>query len=356
MVGLATVETAVLAVPAAGIGLALAAGGLGWSTGDSASAVGALAAGWPAATIVALLAIAAAAGWATSQVRRSPEEETARDSGRLPAIAGYGGLVVLIAAAAVCMWRFRSLGSAVVTDTADGSTHLDPIALLAPALGLVAFAALAVLAWSIAASGAARLAARRSGVGVVLPARQVARRGIVFGAALLVTSMAVGVTTLAAGYAQTWTDYWTATDRLQRGADIRIELARPGDVTASTGPAKELTTGLDDTRAAAVLVAPARAADTDLVLTALDVNAMTGVLLAVPPAFEPGAVAAALRPTGSEPVLPTGGNELTVDVTAGAVAGLPGTVRPRPPTRSPSWPPTCGWPARTEPSANLPWG
>jgi hypothetical protein len=150
----------------------------------------------------------------------------------------------------------------------------------------------------------------------------VARRGIVFGAALLVTSMAVGVTTLAAGYAQTWTDYWTATDRLQRGADIRIELARPGAVTASTGPAKELTTGLDDTRAAAVLVAPARAADTDLVLTALDVNAMTGVLLAVPPAFDPGAVAAALRPTGSEPVLPTGGNELTVDVTAGAVAGL----------------------------------
>ena len=329
VVGLATVEAVGLAVPAAGIGLVLAAGGLAWSTGDPASAVGALAAGWPAATLVALIASAAAAGWATSQARRKPDEMTAGESGRVPAIAGYGGLVVLIAAAVVGIWRFRSLGSAVVTDNADASTHLDPIALLAPAIALVAFAVLGVLAWSIAAGGVARLAARRPGIGVVLPARQVARRGTVFGAALLVTSLALGVTTLAAVYAQTWTDYWTATDRLQRGADVRIELARPDDVTLSTNAADPPTEPAG-TRATAVLVTPARAADTDLVLTALDADAMTAVLLAVPPAFDPGAVSEALRPSGSPPGIPAGSTELTVDVKASAIAGAARDGSPAP--------------------------
>ena len=69
---------------------------------------------------------------------------------------------------------------------------------------------------------------------MVLPARQLSRRGAMFGAALLVTSLALGAATLAAVYGQSWTDYRNATDRLQAGAATRIELAASGDVTVGS--------------------------------------------------------------------------------------------------------------------------
>lgn len=124
------------------------------------------------------------------------------DSGRLRSLAAGGTVALVVAAAAVALWRFRRTGSALVVD-ARGAVHLDPIAVVAPALVLIAAALFAGLMFGIGAAAVERLAARTRGLRLVLASRQVARRGVLYGVVVLLIAIAVGGTTMAATYAPT---------------------------------------------------------------------------------------------------------------------------------------------------------
>ena len=77
-------------------------------------------------------------------------------------------------AAALSVWQLRLYGSPL-TPTADGGTDVDPIAVVAPALSLVAVVLLALLLFPRVAS-LDELATTRAGVARILAARTVARR------------------------------------------------------------------------------------------------------------------------------------------------------------------------------------
>ena len=172
-------EAAVVVVPAAIAGSllgSLAAGAtLGGSSVDASTALVAA-----AVSVVAVLALV------LSSARGSDT-----GSGRGATVVTAGALVLSVAAAAVSIWQLRLYGSPVIA-TADGRQVVDPLASLAPALGLLAvgFAALAMFApLSLLFE---RASSASNGVLRALASRQVARRIATFAVPVLLASLAVG--------------------------------------------------------------------------------------------------------------------------------------------------------------------
>jgi hypothetical protein len=213
----AVAEAALVAVPAAVLGAALAAVGLqlaGASWPD---------AGWwiwfPVAAIGALVIMLPAA----RQARTTANRQSIDDSGRIRALAAGSTVALALIAAAVSLWRFRHLGSAAFVG-ADGATHLDPIAVLAPALVLIAAAVVAGVLFGVLAAVVETVAARLRGIGTVLAARQVARRATVYGIAVLLLAVSAGGIALAASYGPTQLAAQQQTDALRNGAPVLVDL------------------------------------------------------------------------------------------------------------------------------------
>ncbi|WP_243064941.1 FtsX-like permease family protein [Humibacter sp. RRB41] len=175
-----------------------------------------------AAIVVAFSAVAAA--------RTSGEPRQA--SGRARFAVSAGLTFVVIAGAAVTMWRF-------ITDAQVAGGPIDPLAVIAPAAGLCALAVLAVVAFGPASRGVETVTARSTGVGT-LPLRSVSRHAAVFAAPVALLTIAIAVTTFAAGYEGTWSSFLTSSSRIVVGADARLDLDAPQFV-GGVGDAAPLT-------------------------------------------------------------------------------------------------------------------
>lgn len=214
---IATTEAAAVAVPAAVVGAALAAVGL--------HLVGAP---WPPSGWWIWLVVAAAAAVvmvvpAARQAQATANRQNIDDSGRIRALAAGSTVTLAVIAAAISLWRFRHLGAAAFVG-ADGTTHLDPIAVLAPALVLIAAAVVAGVVFGLAAALAEAVAARLRGIGTVLAARQIARRATVYGIAVLLLAISVGGTALAASYQPTQKLAQQQTDALRNGGSVQVQM------------------------------------------------------------------------------------------------------------------------------------
>lgn len=295
---------------------------------------------WPA-TACALVVLVSAVLFGWRDARRAPSLPA-----RAPGLSTFAPAVVVVGAAAVSLWRFLRVGSAVLV-VPDGPTSLDPVALPAPALLLLAFAVGVGLVAVLGAALAARLAARRAGIGLVLSARQVSRRPTAFGGVALLTGLAVAFLTVSAGYGPSRERLADLAAVLTTGGDLRVQLPAGGATTPQERDPAVPFRALGARQATSVLASPVEIGSLEAELTAAPASSLSGLTPAAAEAYDPAAVAAALS-AGRLPGLPlprgTRSIELDLQVTAfTAPAGLAapaGDGGSLPPTPSPAPPPT----------------
>jgi hypothetical protein len=263
------VEILVVAVPAALVGAGLGTAIVLATTGrvpDAASAVTA-----PAAVVV--LAVALATFSAATSAGRTFRRDTANDSGRAQRIAGIGLVAVIVAAAAFAVWQFRLYGSPLIRST-SGSLSIDPVAVLAAPLTLLAVAVIALALFPAIATIGERIAARSTGLRSIMPAWQLSRRVTVFATPVLIVALATGGATVAAAYSASWSTATSSTQAVRTGADVRVVL--PSSETLSP------TDALDLPGVTAVLPALATTVESgedDLDLIATGSSASDGIAL-----------------------------------------------------------------------------
>lgn len=201
----AALETLVVALTGAAVGIAIAALGPGLAVGGLLAAAAAVL----VATVAALVPAHREA--ATPLVR-----DRADDSGRGRVLVAGGAVLLVSGAALFTWWRFRRSPG-----TPTGS--VEPAVLLAPAVILLAGGLVATVLFGMAAALVARLLPGRDrGIGWALPVRQIARRATVYGSIVLLGSLSVGGALLASTYTGTVAELERSADRLQVGPDVRV--------------------------------------------------------------------------------------------------------------------------------------
>jgi hypothetical protein len=262
LVAMATLEAAILAIPAAVVAPFLALGvvallgtvgpaaGLGIASsaaiGVSAFIVAALAG---LACIVAL-ALPTLFVSASPAGARAAEGRQARTT--LPQRLGLD--LALVAVAAVALWQLRLYG-APLTRNARGTLGLDPLLVAAPAIGLVGGAVLALRVVPRIAELGERLLVRGRGLVGSLGGRQLARRPLRYTRAALLLMLAAALGTLAAAHAATWGRSQADQATYQSAADVRVLAADYSKLpTWAAGPLYRSTPGVRE--ASPVVTAP----------------------------------------------------------------------------------------------------
>jgi hypothetical protein len=314
---LAAVEAATITVPAAILGAGSAAVGLQLAGASWPSSGWWI---WPAAALTGALVITLPAA---HQARATANRQNIDDSGRIRALAAGSTVALVLIAAAISLWRFRHLGAAAFVG-ADGATHLDPIAVLAPALVLIAGAVVAGVIFGALAALVEATAARLRGIGTVLAARQVARRATVYGIAVLLLAISVGGTALAASYAPTQLAAQQQTDALRNGGQVLVEMPDVDPQIPSTyQPADQRIAALPQVgHSIGVISAHGSLGAQPVDIAALPAGRL-GQVVGRDSGFDVGAVAAELAtdPVGS--AIPKGATALTIAGTVAVAWGDP---------------------------------
>ncbi|HET9215217.1 MAG TPA: ABC transporter permease [Gaiellaceae bacterium] len=175
--------------------------------------------------VLALVAGAlCAAGLAAPALRSAAVAATVREQGR-PAERGIvrrAGLdLVLVALAALGYWQLRRYQGPVV-ESLRGRLGIDPLLVVAPALGLLAGALLALRVVPALAALAERLAAGARGLVAPLGTRQLARRPGRYARAAVLVTLALAIGLFAAAYGSTWLRSQEDRAAYEAGADARV--------------------------------------------------------------------------------------------------------------------------------------
>lgn len=219
------VEAGLVALVGAALGAAAAAGLLSLTGASVFAATGAALWAIPAGTALVVAGIFALSGLLTA--RRQAKRDTGVRSGRARTIAGAGAAVLVSVAAAVSSWQLLLYGTPL-TPRSGGGTEVDPLAVLAPALVLVAIVLVALVAFPLVAPLVERAASADAGVTRVLTARNVSRRLQFAATPIVLVGLACGQVVLAAGYDSTWSTSYDTTAQLRRGAPVQVQFGRDG--------------------------------------------------------------------------------------------------------------------------------
>jgi hypothetical protein len=233
----------------------------------------------------------------------SRQSRTRRRAAR---VATGAGVVLLLAAAALCVWQ---LGLA----RAGG---FDPIVAVAPTVLLGAAAVLALALFGLLARLAAAPSSGRRSFGTPFASRQLARRLPLSAVAVLLVALTVAQAILAASFAATWTRATTSSAALRTGADLRVDLdpqdASPADVsdaaaipgaTAAAGAVTEVLefggdeaslVALPAAEAGSILTTAGGAVDPGALVAALTGEATEGIVAAEPLPLRDGATSLSL--------------------------------------------------------------
>jgi FtsX-like permease family protein len=284
--GLALMEGALLAVPAALAAPWLAALGL-----RALNHVGPLAqidlrldphvsaGSYALAVLAAALCVAALAlpalrsGAVTSTVaaRGRPRPQSFLQTARVD--------LALAVLALLAYWQLRRYRGPVV-ESVQGRLGIDPLLIAAPALGLLAGAVLALRVVPAVARLVERLAASARGMVAALGTRELARRPHRYARSALLLTLALAIGLFASAYSRTWLASQRDQADYQAAADVRVEPSkRSGSI-----PAMRLAgayAGLDGVRGAL----PVYRAPLDLSRSSGTTN-----LLALDAARSPGSV------------------------------------------------------------------
>lgn len=178
------------------------------------------------AYVLAVLASAlslVALTWPALRAARSfPEGGSKRDRQRTRSATQRLGVdLALVALAVIAFWQLQELGSQIGARV-RGRFGVDPLLVLAPALGLLAGAVLALRIVPLLARIAERLAAAGRWAVSALASWQVARRPVRYARSSLLLMMAISIGFFAASYSTTWISSQRDQAAHVTGADIRV--------------------------------------------------------------------------------------------------------------------------------------
>ncbi|UFU07794.1 FtsX-like permease family protein [Ruania halotolerans] len=239
------------------------------------------------------VAVAETAVLTSVQLRAIPSATTddgaAISSGRRRPVLAGSAVVILAAAAVFSTWRFSRNASPLV----PGTSRVDPLAVSAPALVLLAAALLMMAVAAPLTRWLARQAGRRTGYSPVTPARQVSRQLPVLAVPVVLVMLASAVSTLAVAYAGTAESLRTLSAGVANGAHVRVQL-NPGGTGGPAGvPEYAALEGV--TRGTGVVTAALRQDETPGLVTALP--ASDAAVISAPEALvDPTAVTTMLAP------------------------------------------------------------
>ncbi|MBM7829692.1 hypothetical protein JOE59_000397 [Agromyces cerinus] len=277
------------------------------------------------ASVVLVGTLIVVAGRAWLDARRPVVRGAGDEVGRVARGLATGGGVLLVVLAAVAFWQFRLYGSPLVA-SASGALEVDPIAVLAPMLVLVALALAALWLTRPIDALLERLAAARPGLVPSLPMRQLARRASLYSAASLVTMLAVAGLTLSAAFSGAWQGIDRTASALATGGEVRVSYAGR-DVVQDPDPLA-LDDGLDGV-ASITAAGPVYRGDVRIGSDRATVVAMpSGAADRIAPGTGAADAAAALEESAAAAgtALPNGTSALDVAVTLAAPAGTDGAV------------------------------
>jgi len=227
------------AVDAALAGVVGAAAGTGAATAVLAATVGPVAPNWLLAAAVAAAVTVIFTVVALADARKLTRRDSIDDSGRGRGTATLTAAVLVVAAAGFAVFQLRLYGSPLIA-SGGARARVDPVAVSAPAIAILAVALFAVVAFRPAASGALRLAASRRGLSPFLPLAQVVRRSGAFAVIVLLLAATVGSTVFVGSLQSTATALGDRTGALRLGAPVRVtpktvNALRPLDFAATPG-------------------------------------------------------------------------------------------------------------------------
>lgn len=271
----------------------------------------ALAAGLPTPGLLFAAVTATAVALAATLVAVGVNARTAdRRPGRAQLAAAAAVAVVLAVATGLAAWQFAQSGTPMVV-RGDGTTVVDPLVAIAPALVLALAALIAVLvATPTARAIAAALSASR-GVQPVTPLRLASRRPSRHALPIAVVAFAVGMATVAGSYLGTTRALGDAPEALRVGADVRVTTI-PETLSASDIAVTASEAGAGATAVARGFTALGPGARIPVV--AIDGGAVGDVLLDGGGTIDPDAIGAAIRL--GDAGIPLAGDDLELRVTA----------------------------------------
>ncbi len=236
IVGLTTIEAAVLTVPIAIVApwlaaLALRVFNLGGPLADAGLAIEprVSADAYVAASAAALVCLVALVLPALRSSRQFASVHGAVARGETTSLGQRLGIdVALLAVAGLGFWQLRQYG-APLTRSVQGTLGLDPLLIATPALGLLAGGVAALRLVPLLAQVAERATARRRGLVSALGARQLARRPLRYTRAALLLMLAMAIGVFAVCYTATWSVSQADQATFQVGADVRVQIGRQLD-------------------------------------------------------------------------------------------------------------------------------
>jgi ABC-type lipoprotein release transport system permease subunit len=154
--------------------------------------------------------------------------------------------IALLALTVLVFWQLQSLGPAI-SATVRGRFGIDPLVIVAPALGLLAGAVLALRMIPLMARGAEHLASKSRQTITALSSWQVSRRPLRYARSALLLIMAIAIGIFAAAFSTTWLQSQHDQAEFQVGADVNLRPNRRindsiSDLTLATG--HETVTGI----------------------------------------------------------------------------------------------------------------
>jgi hypothetical protein len=273
---------------------------------------------WVLPIAVTITAVVIVAGSAFRSASRQTVRDPSEAAGRARLLAGPGLVVLLAAAAGLSVWQLRLYGSPVIP-TSDGGAEVDPVAVVAPALALIAIVVAALFAFPAVAALHERVT-RRSRVTRTLAARTVSRRLALVAAPIVVVAVAAASVIVAAGYAATWSDSFTRTAELRAGSDVHAVTTTPG--IAST-VFDELATAPGVQAVAPIVVENLQLGGDNGSIVAISPTALMQLATTASGSFDRQAVADAIRIDVPGPALPEGTTAVLLTAAVRGFAVMP---------------------------------
>ncbi|MET0812654.1 MAG: hypothetical protein ABWY03_06340 [Microbacterium sp.] len=275
------------------IALTAIGGVLGWVA--SAGLVALLGSGFAAALratwVVPLAATIVLGPLAGLAAHRAAEAGSVERGGRARAAVTGLSAVLLTLAAGFFVWQLRGLAGA-----ATGDVWALVVTAVAPALALAAASILVLTLFAPVARLIARVAASRTALLPVLPARMVARHLGAFGVVVALIALAAGGSVLAGASIATWSVVSEESADLRAGADARAVVGSERVTSA------DVASVADAADAAAVLTHAGAVSDIDVSIVALPDEAIAAVVAPLAAAgVDPAAIAVELahEPVGA---------------------------------------------------------
>ena len=133
----------------------------------------------------------------------------------------FGIDLALLALAFVVFWQLETIGEQI-SARVGGQFGVDPLLVIAPALGLLAGAVLALRVVPLLARAAEWMATSRASTVAALASWQISRRPVRYARSSLLLMMAIGIGFFAAAYSATWTGSQRDQSEYNVGADIAV--------------------------------------------------------------------------------------------------------------------------------------